>query len=125
MAERSTLPLSSQEDGARERNGAQHPSVAVDLLQLGGVLLRQGRPAEAVTALREALAINEAHYAPQDSRIADVLLRLGQALQQTAHAAEAKPLLQRARDIRAAIWGAGDARTREVDLALAGQVRRP
>jgi tetratricopeptide (TPR) repeat protein len=87
------------------RCGPDHPSVAMSLNDLAGLLLDTGRPAEAEPLMRRALAIGEANYRPDRPGVATVLNDLGRLLQATNRLAEAEPLYRRALAIYEASYG--------------------
>ncbi len=89
----------------RELLGAGHPSVAISLLGLGQVLIRQGRPEKAETLLREGLAIREQKL-PQDHwRSANARSILGGCLTALRRYPEAEPLLLDGLGSLRARWG--------------------
>jgi eukaryotic-like serine/threonine-protein kinase len=90
----------------------------VPLRNLGLLLDRTGRSAEAERALRETLAIYRRELAPEHPRTAEALTALGQVLTSRGRAMEAEPLLREAVSIRETKLGAQDLRTAESREAL-------
>ncbi len=72
--------------------------IAVAFAKLGMAYFRQGRVAEAITALRKAVALNRAHY-PETSDLADSLDLLGFVLAKVEDGGH-KPHLQEAVNLR-------------------------
>jgi nephrocystin-3 len=77
-------------------HGRAHPSVAVGLNNLAGLLLSTNRLSEAESLLRRALEIDEASYGPDHPLVAIRLNNLAGLLQATNRPSEAEPLMWRA-----------------------------
>ena len=80
-----------------EKNyGQDHPAVARDLNNLGGLLYETARRGESEPLLRRALAIDEKHYGENHPEVAQDLSSLGRLLRVTERYDEAEPLMRRA-----------------------------
>ena len=82
---------------ARTRSGARSPKLAVPLLNMGEALRRQGRPAEAESAIREALSLAAPNQAPQPW-VAAALNNLAQLRVEQKRWKDARRLFGRALD---------------------------
>jgi tetratricopeptide (TPR) repeat protein len=80
-------------------SGPEHPSVAVPLNNLAGLLQDADRPDEAEPLYRRALSIIEASYGPEHPNVASVLNNLASLLQTTERLEEAELLMSRALEI--------------------------
>ena len=85
--------------------GPGHPKVAIQLNNLGLVLLETNRFSEAEPLMRRALAIDEATLGGEHPEVAIDLGNLARLLQMTERLAEAEPLLRRALSIDEACFG--------------------
>jgi tetratricopeptide (TPR) repeat protein len=100
------LPLQQRALRIREAAlGPDHPDVATDLNNVGGVLSDLGRSAEALPLQQRALRIREAALGPDDPDVATDLSYVGRVLSDLGRSAEALPLHQRALRIREAALG--------------------
>ena len=72
------------------QNGADHPSVAVALMQLATAFTETGDPAHAATLLERAVAIREAKYGPDHPQVAAVLQLLAAAYRAVADSERAQ-----------------------------------
>jgi tetratricopeptide (TPR) repeat protein len=91
-----------------EKNcGMDHPNVAIDLNNLGALLVSTDRLAEAEPLIRRALAIDEKSLGVNHPRVASTLSSLAQLLDMTSRAAEAEPLMRRALAIDERSFGTG------------------
>ena len=100
------LPLQQRALRIREAAlGPDHPDVATDLNNVGGVLSDLGRSAEALPLQQRALRIREAALGPDDPDVATDLSYVGRVLSDLGRSAEALPLQQRALRIREAALG--------------------
>lgn len=85
--------------------GREHPNVAIQLNNLGLVLLEMDRLAEAEPLIRRALAIDEAALGAGHPNVAIDLGSLARLLQMTDRLSEAEPLMRRALAIDEASFG--------------------
>jgi tetratricopeptide (TPR) repeat protein len=76
--------------------GKDHPTVAIRLNNLAGLLQATNRLAEAEPLMRRALAIDEQSYGKDHPDVAIRLNNLAALLQATNRLAEAEPLMRRA-----------------------------
>jgi tetratricopeptide (TPR) repeat protein len=83
---------------AEESYGPDHPTVAIRLNNLAGLLRATNRLSEAEPLYRRALAIGEKSYGPGHPYVAIDLWGLAVLLEATSRRAEAEPLM--ARDVR-------------------------
>jgi HEAT repeat protein len=88
--------------------GSNDPQIAVDLNNLGVVLLRTGRTEEAEAALQRALVIRERVLGPSDPETATSLINLGLVYSSQKSFERAEPLYLRALRIREATLGPND-----------------
>jgi serine/threonine protein kinase/Flp pilus assembly protein TadD len=79
-----------------------HPNLALDLNNLGILLVRRGRPTQSEPLLREAVAILEK---AGNAGLSIALGNLGEALCESGRCAEAEPILARGVDLGAAQLG--------------------
>jgi serine/threonine-protein kinase len=88
----------NQQALALDRNlyGGRHPSVAVDLFNLGNIALDHADYAASEQLFREALEINDAWYGPDHPRTASNVMMLGRAASYVGHASDAAALYERA-----------------------------
>jgi tetratricopeptide (TPR) repeat protein len=76
--------------------GLEHPSVAIRLNNLAGLLYQTNRPTQAEPLFELALAINEKSFGPEHPHVALSLNNLAGLLRQTNRPAQAEPLYRRA-----------------------------
>ncbi|HEY7502316.1 MAG TPA: HEAT repeat domain-containing protein [Vicinamibacterales bacterium] len=88
--------------------GSNDPQVAVDLNNLGVVLLRLGRTNDAATVLERALVIRERVLGASDPETATALVNLGLVHASQKDFAKAEPLYLRALRIRESVYGPDD-----------------
>jgi tetratricopeptide (TPR) repeat protein len=86
--------------------GPDHPSVAIDLNNLAGLLQHTNRLAEAEPLIRRVVAIFEASLGEDHPDVATALNNLALLLHDTGRTAEAEPLFRRALAIGEASLGA-------------------
>ena len=85
--------------------GPDHPTVAIYLNSLAGLLQTTNRLTEAEPLMHRALAISEASFGPDHPTVATRLSNLAALLQATNRLAEAEPLMRRALVIGEASFG--------------------
>jgi tetratricopeptide (TPR) repeat protein len=85
--------------------GPDHPTVAIRLNNLAGLLWATNRLAEAEPLMRRALAIDEASLGPDHPNVAVCLNNLAGFLRFSGRVAEAEPLYRRALAIDEASFG--------------------
>jgi tetratricopeptide (TPR) repeat protein len=85
--------------------GHNHPIVATDVNNLGGVLLEMGDPVEAREAFARALAIDKAVYGPNHPIVAIRVNNLGMVLKEMGDPVGARRAFSRALAIDEAVYG--------------------
>jgi tetratricopeptide (TPR) repeat protein len=85
--------------------GRDHPRVAIDVNNLGGVLKYLGKLGEARAAFERALAIDEAVYGRDHPRVAIDVNNLGLVLKDLGELGEARAACKRALAIDEAVYG--------------------
>jgi eukaryotic-like serine/threonine-protein kinase len=113
---------------ARRDAGDSTNELGTTLRNVGVLLHRTGRLAEAERTLRETLAIYRRELPDNHPRLAEAMTALGQVLTSRGRGSEAEPLLRTATAIREAKFGAQDLRTAEsraaLGMALGGMGKR-
>jgi serine/threonine-protein kinase len=94
---REALPL--------ERRRGREPNLFILLNNLAGVLYRQGKYTEAEEALRERVAVAEAHWPAGNWRIGNAYSALGDLFMLLGDTLQAEPLVRRRVEIYAAALG--------------------
>lgn len=90
--------------------GTSHPSLAENLVNIGLVALRLGKPADGEAPLRRALRVVEAWYGPAHPKTAGVITQLAQVLMEVEKTPEALQLLERAVGIQRERYGTSSPR---------------
>ncbi len=107
---------------AAENLGPSHPLRGYLGLNLGTVVLNQGRPAEAVPLFRDSLAVFEQSFEQSSGTPSPVLpgalANLARALGELGQYEEARPLLRRALELREAQLGPDHPATQNLREAL-------
>ncbi|NWJ48785.1 MAG: tetratricopeptide repeat protein [Chloroflexi bacterium] len=97
---RQALPLFQRALAISEKMlGSEHPTVAIRLINMGGLLREMGEYASALPLFQRALAIDEKALGAEHPDIATNLNHLGSLLQNMGEYASALPLYQRAIEI--------------------------
>ncbi len=92
---------------AADRNGSRDAATVHSLRGLGLVRLRQGRHAEAVDVLRQAVRLAESSEGPSTKLAADAIHDLASAYAAVADYENAEELYSRSRDLREELLGPG------------------
>lgn len=103
--------------------GPDNPSLAHNLVNIGIIDQRLGKPAEGEQPLRRALGIMERWYGPEHYRAAGVITQLVGVLVELDRASEARPLQERAVRIIRATFGPESPRLATALTQLGGVVR--
>jgi CHAT domain-containing protein len=90
------IEIAEREEVAKEEAANDAPKLAYALVQLGDLLEKTGRYAEAEPLLRRSLAIGEKVVGTEDPRLAYIYGELGMLLNNTGHFSESQQLLRRA-----------------------------
>jgi hypothetical protein len=103
--------------------GPEHPSVAISLNNLGGLLQAANRPQDAEPVMRRALEVAEKALVPDHPMIAVIQANLGGLYKSQGRRGEARPLLEKALAIKEKAYGPDDARL-ATDLTQLGDLYR-
>jgi serine/threonine-protein kinase len=107
---REALPL--------ERARGREPHLVILLNNLASVLYQQGKYAEAEEALRERLAVSEAHWPPGDWHIGNAHAALGNLFMLIGDTAQAEPFVRQRLAIYEAAFGSDHGWTAQAKVAL-------